>query len=159
MSKTKTLGELLDEVCQDICGMDFGSQIKDVETPGIIPMVIARVCDFPVNPGFIVTADRVEAAAKVLANIWEIHEGEGDVRGWENWIENASAAITAAGGIVPDEVVEVSNDNGDPCPKSIIFWVPGDEEYSFFNLCVGDRLYIKRKDFPKETDREEAKLV
>jgi hypothetical protein len=113
MSKTKTLGELLDEVCQDICGMDFGSQIKDGETPGIIPMVIARVCDFPVNPGFIVTADRIEAAAKAIyedearcnnwVRPWEKKDGRGEQA---VWLRIATAAITAAGGIVPDEVVE-----------------------------------------------------
>jgi hypothetical protein len=37
-----------------------------------------------------------------------------------------------------------SADDGDPCPKSIIFWVPGDEEYSFVDLRVGDTLHVVR---------------
>jgi hypothetical protein len=67
----------------------------------------------------------------------------------------ARAALEAAGITVCNEVVEVSNDDGDPCPKSIIFWVPGDEEYSVLDMCFGDRIYIVRADTSTESTRSD----
>ena len=64
----------------------------------------------------------------------------------EAWRFKFLLGLGELGIVVPDEVVEVSNDDGYPCPRSILFWVPGDEEYSSTDLHVGDTLYIVRKE-------------
>lgn len=64
----------------------------------------------------------------------------------EAWRFKLKLGLEGCGITVCDEVVEVSNDDGYPCPRSILFWVPGDEEYSSTDLHVGDTLYIVRKE-------------
>jgi hypothetical protein len=81
---------------------------------------------------------------------WEKKDGGGEQA---IWLRIATAAITAAGGIVPDEVVEVKNEEGLIQHTTHL----KDSEYTYINLAPGDTVFIKRKDFPKEADREEAK--
>jgi hypothetical protein len=123
-----------------------------------------NLLDALVNPDFIVTAERVEAAAKaMLAKILEqdkdanldYHSVTGfyswedcSEQGRQQWCEVATAAITAAGGIVPDEVVEVGAGWGAVVIGDEGLELAHEDYTNELSVAVhsGDRIYIVRAD-------------
>ena len=57
-------------------------------------------------------------------------------------IAGARAAITAAGGVVADEVVEIANEDGHIQHTAH----KDDAEYSYIDVAPGDKLYITREE-------------
>lgn len=138
--RAKTIGELLDNVCRELCDMNFWPQVEDGETPGIISSVLEHVRGYHIIPGadVVVTKEGLEAVARrmhaefsaALVICWD----ETPEKERQQWCGVARRTLEAAGIVVADKVMEaeLGFQAGTDEDERVPVWVnPGDTVYIY----------------------------